>query len=406
MNDLSRTLAMNKNNQNYSRKITSFIDLKKIKNKSEPIGLMYSGGLDSTYALYKLSTMGFTNIHAISINIGQNENFDETKKVAEQLGAHFHHLDKQNDFANLNILPAIQMGAKYLGHYPISSSLSRPLIADTAVQLSNEIGITTLIHTANLSQNSLPRLNNRINASNFIGNFGSPYIHSAITREQKCHELKHRNLHFISQRKLSGDSNLWCNEYESGPLDDPENFIIPDDIFTWTQATNTSTQALSITIEKGIPIGVNNDQLPILNIINSLNKMVGSFGHGRYAGLEHLANERIKVLEVREAPAAMILFDAYAQLESATLDIKSLELKQYLSTQWVIESVNGHWGSIKHKACQAAVHDMSTRVSGVVTYIINPSRFFPISIKAKNPLYIRDRDTWEIKKAKEGSYYG
>lgn len=406
MSELSRKLDVEKNDSDFSRKITSFLDLEKIKNKSEPIGLMYSGGLDSTYALYKLSTMGFKNIHAISINIGQNENFEETKKIAEQLGAQFHHIDKQNDFATSNILPAIQMGAKYLGNYPISSSLSRPLIADTAIQLSNDVGITTLIHTANLSQNSLPRLNNRIGSSGFDGRFGSPYIHSAITREQKCNELKHQKLHFISQRKLSGDSNLWCNEYESGPLDDPEHFVIPDDMFIWTQATNNSTQTLSITIEKGIPIEIDNEQFSILNIINSLNKTVGSFGHGRYVGLEHLANEQIKVLEVREAPAAMILFDAYTQLESATLDIKSLELKQYLSTQWIIESVNGHWGSIKHKACQAAVHEMLTRVSGTVTYVMNPARIFPISIRAKNPLYIRDRDAWEIKKAKEGSYYG
>lgn len=35
----------------------------------------------------------------------------------------------------------------------------------------------------------------------------------------------------MSDHKLSGDRNLWCREFEDGPLDDPENLFILEDAY-------------------------------------------------------------------------------------------------------------------------------------------------------------------------------
>ncbi|TIU43722.1 MAG: argininosuccinate synthase, partial [Mesorhizobium sp.] len=84
---------------------------------------------------------------------------------------------------------AIRAHAKYLGIYPLSSSLSRPIIASLVVNHARSINSRLVLHTANLSQNSLPRLNNSIKRSGFSGNFGSPYECSVISRQQKTSDL-------------------------------------------------------------------------------------------------------------------------------------------------------------------------------------------------------------------------
>jgi len=122
------------------------------------------------------------------------------------------------------------------------------MVADHAVSL----GSSLLLHTANLSQNSLPRLNNGIECQGFRGRFGSPYVQSAISRQQKAAALARTGLTFLAERKLSGDENLWCREFESSPLDDPEMFMIPEEVFSWTRKTgDISTDKVSLTFENG-----------------------------------------------------------------------------------------------------------------------------------------------------------
>lgn len=50
----------------------------------------------------------------------------------------------------------------------------------------------------------------------------------AISREDKVKGLSVVGLNLLSDRKLRDDENLWCREFESGPLDEPENIAIPE----------------------------------------------------------------------------------------------------------------------------------------------------------------------------------
>jgi argininosuccinate synthase len=69
--------------------------------------------------------------------------------------------------------------------YPVSSSLSRPIISRYAVEYANKLGCDAIVHTANQSKNSLRRLNGAISQLGFSGYYGSPYEFSALTREEK-----------------------------------------------------------------------------------------------------------------------------------------------------------------------------------------------------------------------------
>ena len=356
---------------------------------------MFSGGLDSTYLLFRLQRLGFTNIHAVAVDLGAPVDEEELTKNAARFGASFKCLDGRELFVKQGVMPAIRAHAKYIGGYPISSSLTRPVIARLITDYARDLNAGLLLHTANLSQNSLPRLNNSIARCGFSGEFGSPYVHSVVSREKKAEEMAAAGLTIMSDCNLSGDENLWCREFEGGPLNDPEVFSIPEDAYEWTRRCNDyATKKLTLGFENGSLVSVDGNKLPLIEAIALLNTEVGKFGHGRFVGLEPLSTDH-KVLEVREAPAAAIIMDALRHLEIATLDTNTLELKQQLEQKWVRDAISGHWGSIRHTMCDAAIASASNGVGGSVTYDIDHRRYLPCSIVAQNPRYVRNRDDWE-----------
>lgn len=384
-----------------NRPIESFGHVARFPQRDTPVVTMFSGGLDSTYLLFRLQKLGFINIHAVAVDLGAPIDEDRLRKHTAHFGATFKRLDGRQLFVQESVMPGIRAHAKYLGMYPISSSLSRPVIARLVTDYANELNAGLLLHTANTSQNSLPRLNNSIRRYGFTGQFGSPYVNSVISREHKAEELAAVGLTFMSDRKLSGDENLWCREFESGPLDDPEGFCIPEGAYEWTTTTTglcrdhvPAPQKLTLSFEKGQLVSVNGHELPLIEAIALLNKEVGQFGHGRFVGLEPISTD-YKVLEVREAPAAAIIMDALRHLEVAALETNTLGLKQQLEQKWVQEAVAGYWGSSCHSMCDAAIASALQGVGGSVTYVIDSMRYLPCSIVAHHPRYIRDRDQWE-----------
>lgn len=237
---------------------------------------MFSGGLDSTYLLLRLQQLGFTNVHAVAVNVEAPIDKAKLTKYAAHFGAQFKCLDGRELFVRQGVTSAIRAHATYMGMYPISSSLTRPIIASLITDYAKALNAGLLLHTANLSQNSLPRLNNSIRRCDFSGEFGSPYVHSAVSREKKAEELAAVGLTIMSDRKLSGDENLWCREFEDGPVDDPEDFFIPEKAFEWTRRCNDeNVEKLILSFENGNLVSVNGNKLPLIDAIAFLNKEVG-----------------------------------------------------------------------------------------------------------------------------------
>ncbi|GAA91197.1 argininosuccinate synthase [Aspergillus luchuensis IFO 4308] len=375
--------------QQERRPIESFGHLADFDKKDAPVVTMFSGGLDSTYLLLKLQQLGYTNIHAVAVDVGAPVDEAGLTKHAAHFGASFKCLDGRELFVKDGVMPAIRAHASYMRMFPISSSITRPVIARLITDYANSVNAGLLLHTANLSQNSLPRLNNCIRLYGFSGKFGSPYVHSVTSREKKASELSAAGLSIMAERKLSGDENLWCREFEDGPLGDPEGFNIPEEAYEWTRRSGDyAPEKLTLSFENGNLSSINGDELPLIDAIALLNKEVGKFGHGRFVGLEFLSTDD-KALEIREAPAAAIIMDALRHLELATLETDTLELKQQLEQKWIREAIAGRWGHRCHTMCEAAIVAALDGVSGSITYDIDHSRFLPCSIVAKNPRIIR-----------------
>ncbi|MFJ8828029.1 argininosuccinate synthase-related protein [Streptomyces sp. NPDC102467] len=375
--------------------IRSFRQIEELIDPSRPVVTLFSGGLDSTYLLLRLRTMGITDIHAVSVDLGEDETTLHKQQIADALGVRLHIFDRKDEFAASYVAPAITAQAVYLDLHPVSSTLSRPLIARTALELAGTLGAQAVLHTANRSQNTLRRLNGALRLLGHTGLYGSPYDLDPVDRHDKLTALQNAGLHLLDGRTVSGDSNLWCREFESGVLDDPENHAVPAGMHHWSAIDPAAPEStVTVDFQAGLPTRVDGERLPLTDLIEVLNRRVGAYGLGRYTGLEHL-DDGEKVLEIREMPAAWLLLRSYRHLESACLDAELMREKQHLEQIWVREALEGRWFGELRLATQEFIDSCARKTTGQVTWDLRLGGATTRAIIAPHPRYLRDRERWE-----------
>ncbi|MGW4193876.1 argininosuccinate synthase-related protein [Streptomyces sp. NPDC005004] len=375
--------------------IRSFRQIESRLDPSRPVVTLFSGGLDSSYLLLRLQQMGLTDIHAVSVDLGEDESSVHKQQIADALGVKLHILDRKEEFADSFVAPAIAAQAVYLGIHPVSSTLSRPLIARAAVELADTLGAQAVLHTANRSQNTLRRLNGALRLLGYQGVYGSPYDLDPVDRDDKHAALRAAGVDLLDGRVVSGDSNLWCREFESGILDDPENHAVPEEMYRWSVPDlQAAPGTVSVGFESGHPVLVDGEHLPLVDLIAELNRRAGAYGLGRYSGLEHLDHGE-KVLEIREMPAAWLLLRSYRHIESACLDAELIREKQHLEQVWVREALEGRWFGELRTAAQRFIDTCAQRTTGQVTWHLRPGGAETRAITSPNPRYVRDRERWE-----------
>jgi argininosuccinate synthase len=203
----------------------------------------------------------------------------------------------------------------------------------------------------------------------------------------------------FANRLLSTDTNLWCREFESGTLDDPEEFHIDEDQYQWSVASETASRVIELSFDGGRLVAV--DAQPVTDFVASiagLNTDVGRYGIGRFSSLEHLEGGE-KVLEVREAPAAALILEGFAQLASATVEVETLRWMRTLGEALIMEAVEGRWFRSLRKSLQSFLEVSAEPVTGDVRFTLRNGGFELEGLKALSPLYIRDREQWEYRKA-------
>jgi argininosuccinate synthase len=194
-----------------THRIRSFGNLDAMKGRVDHVLTLFSGGLDSSYVLKELSERQL-RITALSVDVGEGCHVQDLKEIAYFFGASLTIIDAREMFAREAVAPAICAQARYLGMYPVSSSLSRPILAKMAVRAARQLGCDAIVHTANQSQNSLRRLNGAIGQLGYEGCYGTPYERSVLTREEKIEALRLVGLTCFQARGISGDANLWCRD--------------------------------------------------------------------------------------------------------------------------------------------------------------------------------------------------
>jgi argininosuccinate synthase len=335
----------------------------------EKIVLAYSGGLDTSVLIKWLQEKYNAEVITVTVNVGQQENQEEIREKAEKLGVLKHYsIDAREEFAADYIFPAIKANALYEEKYPISTSLSRPLIAAKMVEIAQKNDATGLAHGCTGRGNDQVRFDVTLGALAPDLKIIAPVREWGMTREEEIAYAKTKGIPVsTAAKKYSIDASVWGRAIECGLLEDAIQEP-PEDAFEWTvmpEKAPNKPEYVTVEFESGLPVAVNNEKLKPLALVESLNKTAGKHGVGR---IDHIEDRLvgIKSREVYECPAATVLLEAHKDLEKMVLTRHEVLFKQQVDAQWAYLAYVGLWVDPLREDLDAFIDKTQENVTGEV----------------------------------------
>ena len=332
--------------------------------------LAYSGGLDTTACIVLLREKWDAEVITVTVDVGQSADFSEIEKRAYRAGAAKHYtIDAKEEFANEYIARAILMNGMYEGRYPLSTALARPLIAAKVVEVARRESADAVAHGSTSKGNDQVRFDLAVKALAPDLQIITPIRRLRMTRAEAMELLRSRGIDVpTTHARYSVDDNLWGRSIEGGPLDDP-SAEPPEDAFEWTKSPQyapDNPEVIEIEFEKGLPVAVNGEKMPLTQLVKLLNEVAGRHGVGR---IDHVENRVVglKTREVYEAPAAVTIYEAHRDLEKHVLTPRELRFKHgVLDPTWADLVYQGLWFEPLREAVEAAAREMEKWVTGTV----------------------------------------
>jgi argininosuccinate synthase len=332
------------------------------------IVLAYSGGLDTSVAIAWLAEQYAAEVIAVTLDLGQGRELTDVRERALTVGAaRAHVLDVRDEFANDYILPALQAGALYEDRYPLATALSRPLIARKLVDVARMEGASVIAHGCNGKANDELRLELGVRALEPSMTVLAPARIWGMTRDALLAYAKARHIPIPADSPYTVDTNLWGRSIERGVLEDLWQES-PEDIYALTRAPHDCPNEpayIEIEFEQGVPLRANGVEMPLVELIESLETIAGAHGVGRIDMVENAAAGG-KSREIYEAPAAVLLHTAHGELEKLVVPRDLERLGHELGRAYADLAYNGRWFSPTREAIDAFMRTIQPRVTGAV----------------------------------------
>lgn len=346
--------------------LEQIIDKKKYRD-FEKILLFFSGGLDTCFLLKYFTQELNKEVITVSFDLGSDTK-NGLAEASKSLGTERHYsIRATEEFVKNYCFKAVKANALFYGAHPLSSSLSRPLMAKLGVDLAKQQKCSAIMHGANGWQNNSARFDNAIRALAPELEVLEPIMENHLEREIELDYLKSQG-HFMEKNDtLSTDSNIWGREVEDGILENPY-IEPPENIYTATASpenTPNNAEYIEIQFKQGLPVGLNTIKTEPVTLVTKLNEIGGCRGIGRHDSLED-KTIGIKMREIHESPAATILTHAHLDLERTVLSRKCLQVKSFIDMQWMDAACHGLWFHPLREQLDCFIDKSNEKVSGVV----------------------------------------
>jgi len=358
--------------------------------------LAYSGGLDTSVILLLLRERYNAEVITVTVDVGQEDDLNEVASKAESLGSVKHYtIDAKEEFINNYVFPALKANALYQGKYPLSSALSRPLIASKLVEVAKKEGAEAIAHGCSGKGNDQIRFDLTIKALDPSIKVIAPVRDWGLSRDWEYEYAKSKGVKF-KVKFFSVDDNLWGRSIECGVLDDPM-VEPPEEVFRWTTSPEKAPnepEYISITFSKGVPVAINGDKMDKVQLIRTLNYIAGKHGIGR---IDHIEDRVVglKSREVYECPAAITLIEAHKDLEKMVLTKRELMFKELVDNMWTELVYGGLWIEPLRKDLEVFIDYVEERVSGDVRLKLFKGNVMVVGRKSENAIYDPKLTTYE-----------
>jgi argininosuccinate synthase len=364
------------------------------------IVLAYSGGLDTSVIMRWLIETYHCPVVAFVANVGQQEDLEAIAQKAQQTGASQVCVeDVREAFVRDFVFPALRAHAVYEGSYLLGTSLARPLIAKTQVDIAQRVGADTVSHGATGKGNDQVRFELTYQALAPHLQTIAPWREWALNSRESL--MQYAGQHGIPvpttpAKPYSTDRNLLHNSYEGGILEDPWQEP-PEDMFLITVSPERAPDRptyVEIDFVSGVPVSIDGTAYSPATLLETLNHLAGENGVGRVDMVENRF-VGMKSRGVYETPGGTVLHIAHRALESITLDREVMHIRDTLAPKYAQLVYNGFWFSPERTMLQAAIDEAQRDVTGTVRVKLYKGNCLVVGRKSARSLYRNDFVTFE-----------
>ena len=294
----------------------------------------------------------------------------ERRQRALALGAvRAHVIDVRDEFVRDYAFPALQAGALYADRAPMTTALTRPLIARKLVDVARMENATAVAHGCAAASDDGLRLDALIAALNPAARVIVPTRMWEMTRDEAVAFANEKEIPVPAS--LDGpyktDANVWGRSTVCSPAHD--SWAEPgEEIYGLTRSPGdcpAQPAYVDIEFEGGRPLRVNSIELSPLEMIESLETIAGLHGVGR---IDLMATRLTggQSREIYEAPAAVVLHAAHKELEQLVIPSDLEQVAHALGRTYVDLINGGQWFSPTRAAIDAFVAAIQPRVTGAI----------------------------------------
>ena len=356
------------------------------KMENKKLVLAYSGGLDTSYCLMKLTQEGY-EVHAISVNTGGFDTAEvkDMKAKALQMGAHTYQSINALDTFYSKVVKYLIFGNVLKNNtYPLSVSAERIVQAMEIVAYANEIGADAIAHGSTGAGNDQVRFDLifQVMAPNI--EIITPIRDEQVSREVEIEYLNENGV-CISWEKAqySVNQGLWGTSV-GGKETLTSNDNLPESAYP-SQVEKQNAEKVTLHFEKGELAGIDGvNESPVKNIMK-LQHQAKKFGIGRDT---HVGDTiiGIKGRVGFEAAAPLLIIKAHHLLEKHTLSKWQQFQKEQLGNFYGMLLHEGQYLDPVMRDLEAFLCNSQSTVSGKVFVTLYPYRFELNGIESEHDL--------------------
>ena len=345
------------------------------RGRVKKVVLAYSGGLDTSVILKWLQDTYGCEVVTFTADIGQGEELEPARRKAKLLGVKEIFIeDLREEFVRDFVFPMFRANAVYEGEYLLGTSIARPLIAKSMVEIARKTGAGAISHGATGKGNDQVRFELGAYALMPDVKIIAPWREWNLTSREKLLEYAERHRIPVEFRKKKGgrapysmDANLLHISYEGGILEDPDHE--PEESMWRITVSPEKAPAkpghVELTYANGDIVAIDGKRLSPAQVLTELNRRGGRHGIGR---LDMVENRYVgmKSRGCYETPGGTIMLKAHRAIESITLDREVLALKDDLMPRYARLVYSGYWFSPERRLLQTLIDESQRTVNGTV----------------------------------------
>ena len=363
--------------------------------------LAYSGGLDTSVILTWLKEEYDAEVVAFCANVGQGDHeLDGLEEKAAKTGASKCVItDLREEFVRDFVFPMLRSNAVYEGDYLLGTSIARPVIAKSMMEVAREVGADAIAHGATGKGNDQVRFELTAMAIDPRIQVIAPWrIWDLKSRTDCIRYCKERQIpiEVTPEKPYSMDANSFHISYEGGVLEDPWNEPL-ESMYRWStepaKAPDTAEYVV-VGYEKGDPISLDGERLAPHVLLEQLNALGGKHGVGRIDIVENRF-VGMKSRGVYETPGGTILHQAHRAVESITVDREVMRVRDSLIPEYASLVYRGFWFAPERTMLQALMDDAQQDVTGDARIKLYKGSAMVVGRRSERSLYDEDFATFE-----------